>query len=66
MKPLRRASLLPPEPHRSEIVRRMAALPPEPQDPSGAVLVWVTVFLLLWLIAGAALFLYLVRESPLT
>jgi len=55
-----------PEPHRSEIVRRLGALPAEPADPSGAVLVWVVVFALIWLAAGVAAFVYLIREGPLT
>jgi len=54
------------EPDRQEIVRRFAALPPVDRDPSGAVIVWATVFLLLWLCAGLALFLYLTRGVSLT
>lgn len=71
MKPFKRATHLAPpisvlpEPHRSEIVRRLGALPAEPTpDARGAILVWVAVFVLLWMAAGLVACFYLFREGP--
>ena len=56
----------PPEPYRTDIVRRLAALPRDQSDPTGWVLVWVAVFFLLWMAAGLAACIYLFREAPPT
>ena len=52
-----------PEPHRTEIVRRLDALN-EPPDPSGAVLVWVVVMLLAWAAAVAVVAFLFWMRSP--
>lgn len=46
-----------PEPHRTEIVRRLDHLPPRDDDPTGATIVWAGIFLALWLAAGVVAFI---------
>jgi hypothetical protein len=55
--------LLTPEPHRSEIVRRLSALPERP-DATGAVLIWMVVMLLAWVaVVALVAFLFWLRAA---